>query len=143
MPDELIEFVAEDIDFTLPNEKEVTAWLSGIINEHDFTLENLTYIFCSDEYLYQLNQEYLNHDTFTDIITFNNADEPDIIESDIFISIERVKENAATLNIPFFDELHRVLVHGVLHLIGYDDKTPESKAEMSKAEDKCLSLRNL
>ena len=141
MPDELIEFVSEDVDFTLPNQEPVAAWLMGIIQSHHFQLENLTYIFCSDEYLLEINQEYLDHDTYTDIITFNNADEPEIIESDIFISIDRVKENAANLNIPFLDELHRVMAHGVLHLLGYDDKDPELKQLMRTAEDNCLSLR--
>ncbi len=141
MPDELIEFVSEDVDFTLPNQEPVAAWLSGIIQSHYFQLENLTYIFCSDEYLLEINQEYLDHDTYTDIITFNNADEPEVIESDIFISIDRVKENATNLNVPFLDELHRVMAHGVLHLLGYDDKDPELKQLMRTAEDNCLSLR--
>jgi probable rRNA maturation factor len=141
MPDELIEFVSEDVEFTLPDQELVAAWLFGIIQSHHFQLENLTYIFCSDDYLYEINQEYLNHDTYTDIITFNNADEPEIIESDIFISTDRVKENAANLNIPFLDELHRVMAHGVLHLLGYDDKDPELKQLMRTAEDNCLSLR--
>jgi probable rRNA maturation factor len=141
MSDERIEFITEDIDFGLPNKDQVTEWLSNLIDSHNFTLENLTYIFCSDDYLHQINLEYLNHDTFTDIITFNNADEPEIIESDIFISIDRVKENAANLNIPYLDELHRVMAHGVLHLLGYDDKSSELKQLMRTAEDNCLSLR--
>jgi probable rRNA maturation factor len=142
MPDELIEFASEDVEFTLPDQELVAAWLTSIIENHHYTLENLTYIFCSDDYLYEINLEYLNHDTYTDIITFNNADEPEIIESDIFISIDRVKENAANLNVPFLDELHRVMAHGVLHLLGYDDKNPELKQLMRTAEDNCLSLRN-
>lgn len=142
MPDDEIEFVAEEIDFTLPNQALVATWLMGIIQNHHFQLENLTYIFCSDDYLHEINLAYLAHDTYTDIITFNNADEPAIIESDIFISIDRVKENAAHLNIPFLDELHRVMAHGVLHLLGYDDKSSELKQLMRTAEDNCLSLRN-
>jgi probable rRNA maturation factor len=141
MPDNLIEFVSEEVDFTLPNQELVVVWLTSIVDNHHFRLENLTYIFCSDEYLYQINLEYLDHDTYTDIITFNNADEPGIIESDIFISIDRVKENAANLNIPFLDELHRVMAHGILHLLGYDDKDSELKQLMRTAEDNCLSLR--
>ena len=141
MPDEFIEFVSEEVDFKLPDEELVASWLKSIIKEHHFRLESLTYIFCSDEYLYQLNQEYLDHDTYTDIITFNNADEPAVIESDIFISIDRVNENAGSLNVTFREELHRVMAHGVLHLLGYDDKDPELKQLMRSAEDKCLSLR--
>jgi rRNA maturation RNase YbeY len=110
--------------------------------QHGFELENLTYIFCSDEYLHQINLDYLDHDTYTDIITFNNADEAGIIESDIFISIDRVKENAEALNIPFTDELHRVMVHGVLHLIGFDDKTDDLKQKMQQEEDRSLAVRN-
>lgn len=141
MPDEAIEFVSEEIDFTLPQAEQVAAWLAAIVQNHKYRLENLTFIFCSDDYLHEINLEYLDHDTYTDIITFNNADEPYVIESDIFISIDRVKDNAAQLNIPFLDELHRVMAHGVLHLLGYDDKEPELKAQMRQAEDNCLSLR--
>jgi rRNA maturation RNase YbeY len=141
MPDEPIAFVSEEVDFTLTHQEQVAAWLTGIVKDHNFTLTELTYIFCSDDYLHQINLEYLDHDTYTDIITFNNADEPEVIESDIFISIDRVKENAVHLNIPFQDELHRVMAHGVLHLLGYDDKAPELKEQMRQAEDNCLSLR--
>ena len=109
---------------------------------HNYQLGELTFIFCSDEYLHKINLEYLDHDTYTDIITFDNADEDGTIEGDIFVSVERVKENAADLKIPFEDELHRVLIHGVLHLLGHDDTTPELKAAMRKEEDKCLSLRS-
>jgi len=142
MPDLPIEFVSEEIEFTLSHANEVTTWLNSIIEEHQFELENLTYIFCSDEYLLEINQEYLDHDTLTDIITFNNADADGIIESDIFISIDRVQENANTLNSSFTDELNRVMVHGVLHLLGYDDKSDELKEQMRAKEDYCLSLRN-
>ena len=142
MPDIAIEYLTEDFDFTLPNQEEVSTWLHQIITEHKFELENLTYVFCSDEYLLNLNQEYLNHDTLTDIITFNNADEKGIIESDIFISIPRVQENAEQLIISFPDELHRVMVHGVLHLLGYDDRSADLKQQMRDKEDYYLSLRN-
>lgn len=140
MPDIPIEFVSEDVDFTLPNETKIKEWIYNIIKDHQFRLENLTYIFCSDDYILQINVEYLNHDTYTDIITFNNADETGIIESDIFISIDRIKENADNLSVGFDNELHRVLIHGVLHLLGYDDKTETLKEEMRSKEDYCLSL---
>ena len=142
MPDLPIEYLTEEIDFTLANQEEVSTWLLMIISEHKFELENLTYIFCSDDYLLGINQEYLNHDTLTDIITFNNADEKGIIESDIFISIPRVQENAEQLNLFMKDELHRVMVHGVLHLLGYDDKSDVLKQLMRDKEDYYLSLRN-
>jgi len=142
MPDLPIEFVSEEIEFTLQQTDEISFWLQNIITEHHFTLENLTYIFCDDNYLLEINQEYLDHDTLTDIITFNNADEAGIIESDIFISIERVRENAGNLKVEFRDELHRVIVHGILHLLNYDDKTDDLKRQMRSKEDYYLSLRN-
>lgn len=141
MPESLIEFVTEDIEFTLINQNEITDWLNQIISKHGYQLENLTYVFCSDEYLHDMNLEYLNHDTYTDIITFDNADDAGVIESDIFISIDRVKENAQLLGTSFPDELHRVMVHGVLHLLGFDDKTPELKAQMQQEEDRSLKAR--
>ena len=142
MPDIPIEYLTEEIDFTLTNQEEVSTWLLMIISEHKFALENLTYIFCSDDYLLGINQEYLNHDTLTDIITFNNADEKGTIESDIFISLPRVQENAEQLNLLMKDEVHRVMVHGVLHLLGYDDKSDVLKQLMRDKEDYYLSLRN-
>ena len=103
---------------------------------------DINYIFCSDNYLHQINFQYLDHDTFTDIITFDQSDK-DQIEGDIFISIDRVHENANERNISFVNELHRVMIHGILHLLGYNDKTPKEKQLMREKEDECLSLRNL
>ena len=139
--DHPIEFHSEDVEFSLSNPEQVADWIATIIEQHDFELAGLTYIFCSDDYLHQINVEYLDHDTLTDIITFDNADEEGVVESDIFVSIDRVKDNAQTLGIPFEDELHRVLIHGVLHLLGFKDKTDEQEALMRKQEDSCLSLR--
>lgn len=142
MLEENIAFESEDIHFELTNYQQVSAWIKQVIHNHDYQLGELTFIFCSDDYLHKINLEYLDHDTLTDIITFDNADDEGTIEGDIFVSVERVKENAAELKIPFEDELHRVLIHGVLHLLGHDDTTPELKAAMRQEEDKCLSLRN-
>ena len=142
MPEENINFETEDIHFELTNYQQVSEWIKQVIHNHNFELDELTYIFCSDEYLHKINVEYLDHDTYTDIITFDNADEDGTIEGDIFVSVERVKENAEELKIPFEDELHRVLIHGVLHLLGHNDTTPELKAAMRKQEDKYLSLRS-
>lgn len=139
--DHPIEFHSEDVDFSLSNPEQVSDWIASIIEQHEFELAGLTYIFCSDDYLHQINVEYLDHDTLTDIITFDNADEEGVVESDIFVSIDRVKDNAQSLGIPFEDELHRVLIHGVLHLLGFKDKTDEQEALMRKQEDSCLSLR--
>lgn len=100
----------------------------------------LNYIFCSDDYLLAINNQFLNHDTYTDIITFGLGETGDI-EGEIYISVPRVRENARTAGLAFHDELDRVIIHGVLHLLGYSDKTPRRKALMRKKEDACLSLR--
>jgi probable rRNA maturation factor len=139
--DHQIEFFSEDIEFSLDNPEQISDWIADVIEQNDQELVSLTYIFCSDEYLHQINLEYLDHDTLTDIITFDNADIEGTIEGDIFISIDRVRDNAATHSTSFEDELHRVIIHGVLHLLGFKDKTPEQEATMRKLEDSSLSLR--
>ncbi|WP_162054175.1 rRNA maturation RNase YbeY [Pontibacter pamirensis] len=136
-----IEFFSEDIDFELKNPDQVSKWIASVIEQHEQELSSLTYVFCSDDYLHQINVEYLDHDTLTDIITFNNADEEGIIEGDIFISVDRVRDNSVELGISFDDELHRVIIHGVLHLLGFRDKTEEEEGLMRKQEDSSLSLR--
>ncbi|MBG8554554.1 rRNA maturation RNase YbeY [Hymenobacter guriensis] len=136
-----IEFVVEDVDFELADAEELTSWVERIAKVHEHEIVHLTYIFCSDEYLHKVNMEYLDHDTYTDVITFDNADDADIIEGDIFISVERIRENAQLHGVTFRDELHRVMIHGVLHLLGYADKDLLSQTAMRKKEDDCLSLR--
>ena len=136
-----IRFFTEDIDFTLPEKKYTKRWLNDVLQTEGYKADTINYIFCSDSHLLKINQEYLNHDTLTDIITFDYSDLPNTIESDIFISIERVRENASKLKRDLDEELHRVLVHGLLHIIGYRDKTAEEKQEMREKEDACLSLR--
>ena len=138
---ESIHFFSEDISFEPDNPNALKAWIVNCVSDTPYSIENINYIFCSDQYLYEINLEHLNHDTFTDIITFDLSESEHQLESDIFISIERVKENSNKLNIHFQDELCRVLIHGVLHLMGYKDKTPEQKEAMRKKEDACLSLR--
>ncbi len=135
-----IHFFEEGVKFKHVNEENIISWLNTIIKTEGFYLEELNYIFCSDEHLYKINLEYLNHDTLTDIITFDNSEEDLAIEADIFISIDRVKENELTFNSGFEKELNRVIVHGLLHLFGYDDKTEEQKQSMRKKEEACLSL---
>ncbi|WP_324674006.1 rRNA maturation RNase YbeY [Hymenobacter sp. GOD-10R] len=136
-----IEFLVEDVDFELADAEELTSWIERVSEVHEHEIVQLTYIFCSDEYLHRVNVEYLDHDTYTDVITFDNADTSDVIEGDIFISVERVRENAQQLGVSFHDELHRVMIHGVLHLLGYADKDLLSQTAMRKKEDDCLSLR--
>ncbi|WP_210462577.1 rRNA maturation RNase YbeY [Rufibacter roseolus] len=138
-----IEFFTEEVEFEVKNEEKVKTWLLEIISKYDFELESLNYIFCSDEYLHQMNVEYLEHDTLTDVITFDNSDFEGVIEGDVFISIDRIVDNAATFNISPEEELHRVMAHGLLHLLGFDDKTPEKKALMRAKENECLDLLKL
>jgi probable rRNA maturation factor len=142
MTEEIIDVETEDINFELTNYHQVSTWIKQVIHNYNFNLGAVTYIFCSDNYLHQINVEYLDHDTFTDIITFDNADEDGTIEGDIFVSVERVSENAQEFGIAFEEELHRVMIHGILHLLGFDDSTHELKAAMRQEEDKCLSLRS-
>lgn len=135
-----ISFHSESITFSLENKDDVVAWIKEAISAENKTLGEVSYIFCSDEYLYKINLEHLNHDTYTDIITFNYCEE-DVLNADIFISIDRVKENANTYNVGFETELHRVIIHGILHLVGYNDKSDEQQKEMTSREDFYLSLR--
>lgn len=137
---EAIRFYAEDVPFQLANEPALSKWLKDIARAEGYTIDEINYIFCSDEYLLEINRTYLSHDYYTDIITFNNSDLPNKILSDIFISIDRVKENAMDMRVTFEEELHRVMVHGLLHLMQYDDKTKEDQEAMRRKEDTCLSL---
>lgn len=137
-----IHFFEEDIKFNLLHKSKIRKWISEVITQHQFELAEINYIFCSDQYLHSINLQYLSHDTFTDIITFDQSEKNEELQADIFISIERVRENAAALNIPFEHELNRVMIHGVLHLIGYGDKTPADKSKMREKEDTYLSLLN-
>ena len=137
--DNAISFLSEDISFDLEERDDIQKWIVDTINNEQKLVGEITYIFCSDSYLHKINMEHLNHDTFTDIITFNyNIEE--MINSDIFISVDRVKENAESFNTTFQNELSRVIIHGILHLIGYDDKSDADKEVMRSKEDFYLSL---
>lgn len=118
------------------NETQLKEWLTRIIVLESFTpTEAINFVFCTDDYLHKINVEYLDHDTLTDIITFDNSDNPKEIEGDIFISLERIKENAEGFEVPFEHELKRVLIHGILHLLGYNDKTEAEQIDMRAKED--------
>ena len=136
----MIIFFNEDIDFKFQGKNNFKAWLKKVADKEGFKIKDLNYIFCSDEYLHKINVDYLDHDTFTDIITFDNSEDKSTIEGDIFVSIERVKENSQTLNTVFDEELKRVLVHGLLHLCGYDDHSVEDKAEMRRLESEYILI---
>lgn len=135
-----IYFFSEQIDFVLTKEKKAMQWLNTIAEQANYKINGLNYIFCNDAYLHQINVEYLDHDTYTDIITFDNSEEEQLIEGDIFISIERTRENAANYEVAPEAELNRVMAHGLLHLIGFGDKTDAEKIEMRVQENKALLL---
>ncbi len=138
----MINFHNQDLKFTVKNKTLLKQWIVNTIEKKKHKTGELNFIFCSDNYLLEINKHYLNHNTLTDIITFDYSQESasKAISGDIFISIERVKENATTFSKSFEEELHRVIIHGVLHLLGYKDKTKLAKAEMTKQENASLKL---
>ena len=136
-----IRIFEEDISYKIKNKLAVRQWVAETVQAEGYKLTELSYIFCSDEYLLQINRQYLDHDTYTDIITFDNSTRDKVVVGDIFISIERIRENALKFNIAEADELHRVIIHGVLHLLGYKDKTPADKKKMTLKEDSYLNKR--
>lgn len=137
-----ITFQSEALKFTLKEKTRHKNWLMKLVAKEKYTILELNYIFCSDEYLHQVNLDYLNHDTYTDIITFDNSEDKKSkkIEGDIFISIERVKENAMKFSVNPDDELHRVMAHGLLHLMGFKDKTAKDSAVMRGKEEESIAL---
>lgn len=141
MPKASIQFFCEDVDFKPKNSRKTISWIKDTIKAEKKVPGELSFIFCSDNHLLQMNIEYLQHNTFTDIITFDTSKEDDLICGDIFISIDRVRDNARKFKKEIDDELHRVIIHGVLHLIGYSDKTTNKKSIMRGKEDAYLSLR--
>lgn len=134
-----INFFIQEVKYTIKNKTILKRWLKEAVLSHHYILKELNIILCSDIYLHEMNVKYLNHDTFTDVITFDNSEMPQQVEGDIFISIDRIKDNAQNLNILTEIELHRVMVHGTLHLLGFKDKTAQEKDVMRKMEDFWLS----
>ncbi len=134
----MIEFNYET-DFKVENELIIQKWISACIESYGYNEGELNYIFCDDEYLLKLNVEFLEHDTLTDIISFDYT-MGKLISGDIFISVERVRENAQIFSQTIENELYRVMIHGVLHYMGFKDKTVEDKEIMRTEEDKCLAL---
>jgi len=135
-----IYFFSEEINFELKEKLNRKRWLKNIATKAGFKIKELNYVFCSDEYLYQINLEYLNHETYTDIITFDNSEKEFDLSGDIFISIDRVSENAKIHNQKIETELSRVLAHGLLHLMGYKDKTKEESTLMRQKEEESINL---
>jgi len=133
-----INFFSEDVDLPEIDFSKIKEWISEVVSGYNKSVGDLNYIFCSDDYLLKINKEYLQHDYYTDIITFNYCEE-NIISGDIFISLDRVSENADEFNTND-TELYRVIIHGVLHLVGFEDHTDEEKQEMRNAEDTALRV---
>ena len=136
-----IHFFKEDVRFRLQKQEALMTWINRVIRKHGFKLEEINYIFCSDKYILSLNKDFLKHDYFTDIITFDHSIEKKKIIADIFISVDTVKKNSGKYAVSFDDELHRVMIHGVLHLLGYNDKSKQKQFAMRKMEDSCLAER--
>ena len=136
-----IYFSSENIKFDLRGKLKVKKWITDLIKAQNKKVGDISYLFCDDAYLIEVNRTYLDHDTYTDIITFDYV-EGDTISGDILISVERVKENAQLFNTTFDQELHRVIIHGVLHLLGQGDKTESEAAQMRKKEEAALALWN-
>jgi rRNA maturation RNase YbeY len=128
-----------ETDFKLDNETQYEDWISRIIESEGFDEGEINYIFCDDDYLHKINVEYLDHDTLTDIISFDYS-VGNVLQGDIFVSVERVKDNANDFNVPFDDELKRVLSHGVLHYCGYKDKSPKDEALMRSKEEEKMQM---
>ena len=128
-----------ETNFALENESNYEDWITRIIYSEGFEVGEINYIFCDDEYLHSINMEYLNHDTLTDIISFDYS-VGNLLQGDIFISVERVADNAKDFNVTFEEELKRVLSHGVLHYCGYKDKSPKDEALMRKKEEEKMKM---
>jgi probable rRNA maturation factor len=135
-----INYFTEDVKFSVPNPRKTRTWLIESADAEGVEIGSINFVFCSDKYLLSLNSQYLKHNTLTDIITFDNSEERKHLEGDVFISIDRVKDNASKFHTSVEDELRRVMIHGVLHLVGFKDKTEKDKSQMRKREDHYLSL---
>jgi rRNA maturation RNase YbeY len=136
-----IRFFTEDSKVVLKNKAKLRDWFINTAKAEGNSIKELNYIFCSDAYLLEMNQSYLNHDTYTDIITFDNSETNGKVLGDIFISIDRIKENANNFGVTESEELHRVMIHGLLHLLGYGDKGKAKKTIMTEKENHYLTLR--
>ncbi len=135
----MINFYEENIKSHLRNRRVIKQWIKDIISSYNYSTGNISYIFCSDDYLLNINRQYLSHDYYTDVITFD-YDENNIVSGDIFISVDTVKSNSEQYSVSYNCELYRVIIHGVLHLCGLKDKTPEDAKIMREAEEKSLQI---
>jgi probable rRNA maturation factor len=134
----MIQYLAENIELPIIDNRIISTWIKYVAADYAKRIANISYVFCSDERILEVNKQFLNHDYFTDIITFDYS-ENNSIAGDIFISIDTVKSNAAEFGVSFEQELHRIIIHGVLHLCGQDDKTPELRIQMTQKENLALA----
>ena len=134
-----IHFFVDELDYSLEGEKLIRSWLTKLVKAEEKEIDEVNIIITSDEGLLKINQEFLKHDFYTDIITFQN--EGELLSGEIYISLDRVRENALTNEVEVSSELHRVMAHGMLHMAGYGDKTPNEKKVMRAREDFYLNLR--
>lgn len=134
-----VEFFFQKKNISLTKRTSLKAFINSMFKREGRKLENLTYIFCSDEYLLEINKSHLKHNYYTDIITFDLSYTEDATTGEIYISTDRVRDNASILGVTIKEELHRVIFHGALHLCGYKDKTTKDAKEMRTEEDRCLS----
>ena len=135
-----VRYFSEGISFKVPNPRKTSSWIKSVIQVNKAKLKEVSFIFCSDSYLLQMNQSFLNYNTLTDIITFDYSKSRNALEGEIYISVERVLENAEKFEVSFEQEIKRVMIHGILHLLGFKDKKVKEKAQMRKKEEACLSL---
>jgi rRNA maturation RNase YbeY len=134
----MIQYIAENIKMPVLEKQKLNRWIKEVAADYNKKVGDIAYLFCNDERILEVNKQYLDHDYFTDIITFDYS-ERNIISGDIFISLETVESNAKDFGVSFQDELHRIIIHGILHLCGNDDKTPELRKEMTTKENNALS----
>jgi rRNA maturation RNase YbeY len=138
----MMSFNSADLSFKLDNMPAVRNWINQAVKSEGKSVDELAFVFCTDEFLHTLNVQYLKHDTYTDIITFDYTNSSTAIAGELYISLDRICDNALRYNVSAEDELHRVMIHGVLHLCGFSDKSSNNKRIMSNKEDFYLSLRN-
>jgi len=137
-----IRYFSDNISFCLKNKREITKWLKIVAETEDKKISNMSYIFVSDEQILDINKKFLNHDYYTDIITFDNSLSDTKIEGEMYISINTVKQNAKEYNVTFENELHRVVIHGLLHLCGYNDNNPKNRRIMQNKETNYILIMN-
>lgn len=133
----MINYLAQDIELPTINQRQISRWIRSVAADYGFSVGNINYIFCSDERELAVNREFLGHDYYTDVITFDYST-ASTLNGDIFISLDTVRSNAEMVGARFEDELHRIIIHGVLHLTGQGDKTPETKEQMTAKEELAL-----